>query len=196
MPSPPRVTVVGGGFAGVECAWQLARRGHGVRLVEMRPVRTTEAHETDRLAEMVCSNSFRSDNPANAVGLLKREMEAVGSLVLEEARKAAVPAGDALAVDRSVFAEGVTRRITGRSEIDLVRAEVASLDAVRGEGHYVVVATGPLTSDSLAVSLKAALGDSYLYFYDAVAPIVEASSIDRSRVFAASRWGRGEATTI
>ena len=191
MPSPPRVTVVGGGFAGVECAWQLARRGHGVRLVEMRPVRTTEAHETDRLAEMVCSNSFRSDNPANAVGLLKREMEAVGSLVLEEARKAAVPAGDALAVDRSVFAEGVTRRITGRSEIDLVRAEVASLDAVRGEGHYVVVATGPLTSDSLAVSLKAALGDSYLYFYDAVAPIVEASSIDRSRVFAASRWGKG-----
>ncbi|HSB35957.1 MAG TPA: methylenetetrahydrofolate--tRNA-(uracil(54)-C(5))-methyltransferase (FADH(2)-oxidizing) TrmFO, partial [Thermoanaerobaculia bacterium] len=191
MSFPPRVTVVGGGFAGVECAWQLARRGHGVRLVEMRPARRTDAHATDRLAEMVCSNSFRSDNPANAVGLLKREMEAVGSLVLEEARKAAVPAGDALAVDRSVFAEGVTRRIADRSEIQLVRAEVASLDAVREDGRYVVVATGPLTSDALAASLKAALGDGTLYFYDAVAPIVEASSIDRSRAFAASRWGKG-----
>src|SRR5438046_2983375 len=102
-----RVTIVGGGFAGVECAWQLARRGHRVRLFEMRPVRTTDAHTTDRLAEMVCSNSFRSDNPHNAVGLLKREMELIGSLVIEEARRAAVPAGDALAVDRSVFAENL-----------------------------------------------------------------------------------------
>ena len=191
MSSSPRVTVVGGGFAGVECAWQLARRGHGVRLVEMRPVRKTDAHETDRLAEMVCSNSFRSDNPANAVGLLKREMETVGSVILEEARKAAVPAGDALAVDRSVFAEGVTRRITELSGIEVVRREVEELDAVRGEGHYVVVATGPLTSDALAASLKVALGDHYLYFYDAVAPIVETSSLDLSRLFAASRWGKG-----
>jgi len=191
MPSPPRVTVVGGGFAGVECAWQLARRGHGVRLVEMRPLRKTDAHETDRLAEMVCSNSFRSDNPANAVGLLKREMETVGSVILEEARRAAVPAGDALAVDRSLFAEGVTRRIAECPGIELVRGEVEALDAVRGEGRYVVVATGPLTSDSLAASLKAALGDSTLYFYDAVAPIVETSSLDLSRLFAASRWGKG-----
>ena len=191
MPSPPRVTVVGGGFAGVECAWQLARRGHGVRLVEMRPVRTTDAHETDRLAEMVCSNSFRSDNPANAVGLLKREMEAVGSVILGEARKAAVPAGDALAVDRSVFAEGVTHRVAECPGIEVVRREVEALEAVRGEGRYVVVATGPLTSDALAASLKAALGDGYLYFYDAVAPIVETSSLDLSRLFAASRWGKG-----
>ena len=191
MPSPPRVTVVGGGFAGVECAWQLARRGHGVRLVEMRPVRKTDAHETDRLAEMVCSNSFRSDNPANAVGLLKREMEAVGSVILDEARKAAVPAGDALAVDRSVFAEGVTRRVAECPGIEVVRREVEALEAVRGEGRYVVVATGPLTSDALAASLKAALGDGYLYFYDAVAPIVETSSLDLSRLFAASRWGKG-----
>ena len=191
MPSQPRVTVVGGGFAGVECAWQLARRGHGVRLVEMRPVRKTDAHETDRLAEMVCSNSFRSDNPANAVGLLKREMEAVGSVILEEARKAAVPAGDALAVDRGVFAEGVTRRIAECPGIEVVRREVETLDAVRREGHFVVVATGPLTSDALAASLKAALGDSYLYFYDAVAPIVEASSLDMSVLYAASRWGKG-----
>src|SRR5215471_3870659 len=108
-----RVTIVGGGFAGVECAHQLLRRGHAVTLVEMRPRRTTDAHATDRLAEMVCSNSFRSDNPANAVGLLKREMESVGSLILEEARRAAVPAGDALAVDRAVFADAVTRRLAG-----------------------------------------------------------------------------------
>ena len=191
MTAPPRVTVVGGGFAGVECAWQLARRGHRVRLVEMRPVRTTDAHATDRLAEMVCSNSFRSDNPQNAVGLLKREMELVGSLVLEEARKAAVPAGDALAVDRALFAEGVTRRVTADRRIELVRAEVGALEEARAGGGYVVVATGPLTSETLAASLKAALGESYLYFYDAVAPVVEASSLDLSPLFPASRWGKG-----
>ncbi len=191
MTAPPRVTIVGGGFAGVECAWQLARRGHRARLVEMRPVRTTEAHATDRLAEMVCSNSFRSDNPLNAVGLLKREMELVGSLLLEEARKAAVPAGDALAVDRALFAEGVTRRVTALPEIDLVRAEVTNLDDARADGGHIVVATGPLTSELLAASLKRALGDSYLYFYDAVAPVVEASSLDLSQLFPASRWGKG-----
>jgi len=183
------VTVIGGGLAGVECAWQLARRGHRVRLFEMRPVRTTDAHSTDRLAEMVCSNSFRSDNPANAVGLLKREMERVGSLVLSEARRAAVPAGDALAVDRMLFADGVTARIVARPEIELVRVEVETLPDV-GEG-FVVVATGPLTSPSLAESLQRALGDEYLYFYDAVAPIVDAASIDTSRLYAASRWGKG-----
>jgi methylenetetrahydrofolate--tRNA-(uracil-5-)-methyltransferase len=191
MPETSRVTVVGGGFAGVECAWQLARREHRVRLVEMRPVRKTEAHETDRLAEMVCSNSFRSDNPQNAVGLLKREMELVGSVILEEARRAAVPAGDALAVDRGIFAAGVTRRIAEKPEIDLVRAEIGSLDEATAEGGYVVIATGPLTSEALAASLKDALGGSYLYFYDAVAPVVETSSLDRSRLFAASRWGKG-----
>src|SRR5258708_18268564 len=135
----PQVTVIGGGFAGVECAFQLARRGHRVRLYEMRPVRQTHAHTTDRLAEMVCSNSFRSDNPANAVGLLKREMESVGSLILEEARKAAVPAGDALAVDRAVFAEAVTRRLGSEPLLELVRLEAESLPDP-GEG-FVVVAT-------------------------------------------------------
>ena len=191
MSERPRVTVVGGGFAGVECAWQLARRGHRVRLVEMRPVRTTDAHETDRLAEMVCSNSFRSDNPQNAVGLLKREMESVGSLVLEEARRAAVPAGDALAVDRRLFADAVTRRVAERPEIDLARAEVESLARAREEAEFVVIATGPLTSDALAASLKEALGDRYLYFYDAVAPVVEDASLDHAKLFAASRWGKG-----
>jgi methylenetetrahydrofolate--tRNA-(uracil-5-)-methyltransferase len=186
---PPRVTVIGGGFAGVECAWQLARRGHGVSLFEMRPVRKTHAHATDRLAEMVCSNSFRSDNPVNAVGLLKREMEAVGSVILEEARKAAVPAGDALAVDRAIFAEGVTRRIASQPGIEIVREEVPRLPDA-GEG-YVVVATGPLTSPDLEKSLLQLLGEKYLYFYDAVAPIVEASSLDMSRLYALSRYGKG-----
>lgn len=185
----PRVTVIGGGFAGVECASLLARRGHRVRLLEMRPVRTTDAHETDRLAEMVCSNSFRSDNPGNAVGLLKREMELLGSLVLEEARRAAVPAGDALAVDRDLFARAVTARIEADPAIELVREEATALPDP-GDG-FVVVATGPLTSPALTESLLAALGGSQLYFYDAVAPIVEASSIDTSVLYAASRWGKG-----
>lgn len=183
------MVIVGGGFAGVECAYQLARRGHAVRLFEMRPVRMTEAHTTDRLAEMVCSNSFRSDNPLNAVGLLKREMEAVGSLVLSAARRSAVPAGDALAVDRTIFAEHVTRDLTSRPEIEVVRAEVSELPNA-GDG-FAVIATGPLTSPALESSLLAALGDRYLYFYDAVAPIVEAASLDMSKLYAASRYGKG-----
>jgi len=184
-----RVTIVGGGFAGVECAYQLARRGHAVRLFEMRPVRTTEAHTTDRLAEMVCSNSFRSDNPANAVGLLKREMEAVGSIILTSARASAVPAGDALAVDRAVFAENVTGRLTSLPGVEVVRAEVEAVPDA-GDG-FAVIATGPLTSPSLEKALLGALGDKYLYFYDSVAPIVEASSLDMTKLYAASRWGKG-----
>jgi methylenetetrahydrofolate--tRNA-(uracil-5-)-methyltransferase len=187
--SPPGVTVIGGGFAGVECVHQLLRRGHRVRLVEMRPVRTTDAHATDRLAEMVCSNSFRSDNPANAVGLLKREMESIGSLILEEARKAAVPAGDALAVDRAVFAEAVTRRLGSEPLLELVRAEAAVLP--EPDSGYVVIATGPLTSPALEKSLLTALGDEYLYFYDAMAPIVELASLNREKLYALSRWGKG-----
>ena len=184
-----RVTILGGGFAGVECAHQLLRRSHAVRLVEMRPVRTTDAHATDRLAEMVCSNSFRSDNPANAVGLLKREMESVGSLVLEEARKAAVPAGDALAVDRTVFAEAVTRRLAKEPLLTLERAEATSFPDP-GDG-FLVVATGPLTSPALEQVLLGLLGEKYLYFYDAMAPIVEASSLDPSKLYALSRYGKG-----
>ena len=184
-----RVTVIGGGFAGVECAHQLLRRGHAVTLVEMRPVRTTDAHATDRLAEMVCSNSFRSDNPANAVGLLKREMESIGSLILEEARKAAVPAGDALAVDRAIFADAVTRRLALEPLLTLVRGEAEALPDP-GDS-FVVVATGPLTSPALEKALLALLGEKYLYFYDAMAPIVEAASLDMEKLYALSRYGKG-----
>ncbi len=189
MTGSPAVTIIGGGFAGVECAHQLLRRGHRVRLVEMRPIRTTDAHATDRFAEMVCSNSFRSDNPANAVGLLKREMESIGSLILEEARKAAVPAGDALAVDRAVFAEAVTRRLGKEPLLEIVRAEAESMPET-GE-DYAVIATGPLTSPALEKALLVALGEKYLYFYDAMAPIVELASLDATKLYALSRWGKG-----
>src|SRR5262252_1239300 len=185
MTSP--VTIVGAGLAGSECAWQLARRGHRVRLVEMRPAVGTSAHQTDRCAELVCSNSFRSDNPRNAVGLLKREMEALDSVVIRSARAAAVPAGDALAMDRHVFARLVTEAIEARPEIALVREEAREIPA---EG-LVVVATGPLTSPALDRAIGALLGTEDLYFYDSMAPIVEASSLDFSKMYALSRYGKG-----
>src|ERR1700720_4355078 len=138
------VTVVGAGLAGSECAWQLARRGHRVRLFEMRPKVSTAAHRTDRFAELVCSNSFRSDNPLNAVGLLKREMEALDSLIIRCARAAALPAGDALAMDRAVFSGLVTEALAARPEIEIVRDEVRAIPA----DGTVVIATGPLTSEA------------------------------------------------
>src|SRR6266508_6040045 len=156
------VTVIGAGLAGSECAWQLARRGHRVRLFEMRPKVGTAAHRTDRCAELVCSNSFRSDNPLNAIGLLKREMEVLDSVIIRCARAAAVPAGDALAMDRTIFAGLVTEAIAARPEIELVREEVR---AIPSEG-YVVVATGPLTSPALDAEIGTLLGTEDLYFYD------------------------------
>ena len=181
------VTIVGAGLAGSECAWQLARRGHSVRLCEMRPKVSTAAHRTDRCAELVCSNSFRSDNPLNAVGLLKREMEALDSLVIRCARKAAVPAGDALAMDRTVFADLVTEAIAARPEIELVREEVREIPR---EGP-VVVATGPLTSEALDREIGRLLGTEDLYFYDSIAPVVVAASLDFSKMYAMSRYGKG-----
>jgi methylenetetrahydrofolate--tRNA-(uracil-5-)-methyltransferase len=183
----PVVTVVGGGLAGSECAWQIALRGHAVRLIEMRPNVSTPAHRTDRLAEMVCSNSFRSDNPVNAVGLLKREMELLDSVVMRSARACSVPAGDALAVDRRAFAESVTRAVEGRPEIEIRREEMREIPS-RG---IVVLSTGPLTSGALADAIRSRLGTDALYFYDSMAPIVTADSIDMSRVYAASRYGKG-----
>jgi methylenetetrahydrofolate--tRNA-(uracil-5-)-methyltransferase len=181
------VSIIGAGLAGSECAWQLALRGHRVRLFEMRPAVGTSAHQTDRCAELVCSNSFRSDNPRNAVGLLKREMEALDSLVIRSARAAAVPAGDALAMDRHVFAGLVTEALASREEIALRREEVR---AIPDEG-YVVIATGPLTSPALDSAIGTLLGTEDLYFYDSMAPIVEASSLDFSRMYALSRYGKG-----
>jgi len=182
-----KVAVIGAGLAGSECAWQLALRGHRVLLYEMRPRVGTAAHQTGQCAELVCSNSFRSDNPLNAVGLLKREMETLGSLVIRSARAAAVPAGDALAMDRTIFADLVTEAIASRTEIELVREEVRQ---VPPKG-YVVVATGPLTSPALDEEIGQLLGTEDLYFYDSIAPVVVASSLDFSKMYAMSRYGKG-----
>jgi methylenetetrahydrofolate--tRNA-(uracil-5-)-methyltransferase len=181
------VHVIGGGLAGSECAFQLARRGVPVVLWEMRPGRSTPAHKTGSLAELVCSNSLRSDDPEHPAGLLKREMEAFGSLILGAARAAAVPAGSALAVDRDRFAARVTETLAAHPLIDLRRGEATELPA---EGD-VVIATGPLTSEAMAGRLQQLLGSDYLYFYDAIAPIVEAESLEMGPLFWASRYGKG-----
>jgi len=162
-----------------------------VVLHEMRPERSTPAHKTGRLAELVCSNSFRSDDPLHAAGLLKREMEAFGSLVIGSARAAAVPAGTALAMDRDLFAERVSAAIAAHPRIDLRHEEVEELPGAGGAEDWVV-ATGPLTSPALSAALGELLGSEYLYFYDAIAPIVDGESLDLSKMFWQSRWGKGE----
>ncbi|MBX9928368.1 MAG: methylenetetrahydrofolate--tRNA-(uracil(54)-C(5))-methyltransferase (FADH(2)-oxidizing) TrmFO [Gemmatimonadaceae bacterium] len=179
------VTVVGGGLAGSEAAFQLAERGHAVVLHEMRPVRGTAAHHTDRLAELVCSNTFKSTETSNAHGLLKAEMRLLGSLILEGADAARVAAGSALAVDRDLFSGFVHDRVHAHPRIRVERDEVTTIP----EGP-AVIATGPLTSDALAESIGARLGVGSLAFYDAIAPIVAVESIDQERVFAASRWDK------
>lgn len=181
------VTVIGGGLAGCEAAWALARAGARVRLVEMRPETTTPAHRTPLLAELVCSNSLKSDSMTNASGLLKAEMEALGSLVMEAARNNAVPAGGALAVDREGFSRCVTEAIASLEPVTLVREQV---EAVPRQG-VVVVATGPLTSENLARDIIGLTGEESLSFYDAIAPIVTAESVDFTTAFRASRYGRG-----
>lgn len=180
----PEVKVVGGGLAGSEAAWQLAIRGHRVRLYEMRPVRNTAAHQTERLAELVCSNTFKSTEITNAHGLLKAEMRVLGSIILECADETRVAAGSALAVDRDLFAAAVTERIARQNLIEVVREEVSELP------DPGIVATGPLTSDLLAQSIASRLGVDGLAFYDAIAPIVSFESIDESVVFRASRYGK------
>jgi len=183
------ITIVGGGLAGCEAAWQAASAGARVRLHEMRPVRPTAVHKTDRLAELVCSNSFRGDKLDNAVGLLKEEMRRLGSLVMCAAEASRVPAGAALAVDRERFAGTITDAIASHPLIAVVREEVTGVPPST-EREPVIVATGPLTSDALSVEIASVVGAGHLYFYDAISPIVLAESIDRSRVFRASRWGR------
>ena len=178
------IHIVGGGLAGSEAAWQLAERGHDVVLHEMRPVQGTAAHKTDRLAELVCSNTFKSTELSNAHGLLKAEMRALGSIILVAADDARVAAGSALAVDRDVFAAGVHERLHAHPRVTVVREEVTELPSPG------IIATGPLTSDALATAIRARLGGDALAFYDAIAPIIAIDSIDPALVFRASRYDK------
>jgi methylenetetrahydrofolate--tRNA-(uracil-5-)-methyltransferase len=179
-------TVVGGGLAGSEAAWALAERGVRVTLCEMRPVMPTPAHHTDRLAELVCSNSFKSVELSNAHGLLKAELRALGSLLLPCADEARVPGGSALAVDRELFSQAVHDRVTAHPNITVSREEVSALPSPG------IVATGPLTSERLSQALAARLGSAALAFYDAIAPVVADDSLDHDRLYALSRYGKGE----
>ncbi len=180
------VTVVGGGLAGCEAAWALAERGHEVKLVEMRPVVKTPAHATDRLGELVCSNSFKSVELENAHGLLKAELRDLGSILLPLADEARVPGGAALAVDRTVFGELVHAKVTGHPRITIVREEATVIP------EPGIIATGPLTSESLATVIAERLGAGALAFFDAIAPIVSQESLDHDRLYAKSRWDKGE----
>ena len=181
------INVIGGGLAGAEAAWQAASAGARVKLYEMRPVRQTPAHHTDKLAEIVCSNSLKSDEPGSASHLLKEELRRGDSLVMRAAARARVPAGAALAVDRQQFAEYITSEIEAHPRIEVVREEVTSLKTA----EVTIVATGPLTSDSLTEEIIRLTGDDQLYFYDAIAPIIAADSIDRTIAFKAARYGKG-----
>ena len=181
------ITVVGGGLAGVEAAWQAARLGVKVKLYEMRPVRETPAHRTDKLAEIVCSNSLKSDEPGTASYLLKEELRRGGSLVMEAANATRVPAGAALAVDRHNFADLITKRIQDDPLIQIIRDEVTRVS----DPAITIIATGPLTSDALTTEVMKLTGSDQLYFYDAIAPIVSADSIDTSIAFKAARYDKG-----
>ncbi len=208
------INVIGGGLAGVEAAWQAAERGVKVRLYEMRPLQQTPAHRTDKLAEIVCSNSLKTDEPGSAPYLLKEELRRGGSMVLEVAEATRVPAGAALSVDRAKFAEMITERVEAHPNIEIVRKEVTSIADVRtGNGSdrgfggsvqrtpvttvpgsdntVTIIATGPLTSDALTREIMRLTGDDQLYFYDAIAPIIAADSIDMSVAFKAARYGKG-----
>lgn len=187
------IKIIGAGLAGCEAAWQCARRGVEVELYEMRPVRSTPAHQTDKFAELVCSNSLKSESENTAPWLLKEEMRRAGSLLLELARETQVPAGHALAVDREAFAERVTEKISTEPRIRIVRQEVTQI--VEDDG-LTIVATGPLTSDALSREIARLSGSDHLYFYDSISPIVEADSIDMSRVYLAARYGKGDADYI
>ena len=180
------ITVIGGGLAGSEAAWQIARLGHRVALYEMRPVRSTPAHRTDRLAEIVCSNSLKSDQPYHASWLLKEELRRLGSILIRIADSVRVPAGSALAVDRQRFAERVTDVISNQPNVHLIRKEVPEIP----NDGIVIVASGPLTSPSLSESIRSFCSSEHLYFYDAISPIVEAETIDHAKVYRGSRYGK------
>src|SRR5262249_40636935 len=183
------ITIIGGGLAGSEAAWQAASRGVPVTIHEMRPVTPTAVHKTDRLAELVCSNSFRGDKLDNAVGLLKEEMRRLGSIVMQVADPLRVPPGAPLPVDRQAFPRGMTTAVASHPLIRIERGEVPTIPAPIDRSP-VIVATGPLTSSTLSTAIAAFVGREHLAFFDAISPIVLAESIDMSKVFRASRWGR------
>ena len=185
------VTVVGAGLAGSEAAWQLANRGIKVKLYEMRPVRQTPAHHTDKFAELVCSNSLRANTLTNAVGVLKEEMRMLDSVIISAADASSVPAGGALAVDRHEFAARVTEQVKNHPNVTVVNEEMTGIP----EGP-TIIATGPLTSEALSNGLKELTGEEYLYFYDAAAPILEKDSIDMDKVYLKSRYDKGEAAYL
>ena len=184
------IHIIGGGLAGSEAAWQAARCGVPVTLYEMRPVLPTPVHQTDSLAELVCSNSFRAEQIENAVGLLKAEMRLLGSLVIGVADETRVPAGGALAVDRARFAQGITAALEAAPLVTIRREEIPDLSLSGDIQEPLIVATGPLTSPRLSQAVAELVGRDHLYFYDAISPIVLAESIDMDIVFRASRWGR------
>jgi methylenetetrahydrofolate--tRNA-(uracil-5-)-methyltransferase len=190
MSSPVRV--IGAGLAGSEAAWQCARRGVAVELHEMRPVRSTAAHQTAHFAELVCSNSLKSDSDNTAPWLLKEEMRRAGSLLIDIARACAVPAGHALAVDRVAFANRVTETISREPLITIIRDEATTID----DDRITIIATGPLTSEALSQEIARLTGSTHLYFYDSISPIVEADSIDMAKVYLAARYDKGTADYI
>ncbi len=179
------INIYGAGLAGSEAAWQAARRGVHVTLYEMKPQKRSPAHHADTFAELVCSNSLRSSELTNGVGLLKEELSRLGSLIMEAAKSTQVAAGGALAVDRVLFSEYVTEKLRAAPEIEIVEREMTSVP----EDEITVVATGPLTSDALAETIAEKIGDNRLYFFDAAAPIVDAESIDMTKAFYATRYG-------
>ncbi|MBM4330123.1 MAG: methylenetetrahydrofolate--tRNA-(uracil(54)-C(5))-methyltransferase (FADH(2)-oxidizing) TrmFO [Deltaproteobacteria bacterium] len=182
------ITIIGGGLAGCEAAWQASRRGVPVLLYEMKPKRFSPAHVSPLLGELVCSNSLRSNSLHNAVGLLKEEMRRLGSLIMAVADETRVPAGDALAVDRQAFALEITARLQSAENVNILREEITHIPP---EG-ILIIASGPLTSPFLTESIKELTGEDYLYFYDAIAPILDGESLNRSIIFRASRYGRGD----
>lgn len=182
------VVVIGAGLAGSEAAWQVAQRGIKVKLYEMRPKKSSPAHHTGNFAELVCSNSLRSNALENAVGLLKEEMRRLDSLIMAWADKTAVPAGGALAVDRATFSKGITESLKEHPNVEIINEEVAEIPT----SQYTIVATGPLTSDLMANAIASISEEQYLYFYDAAAPIITYNSLDMTKVFRASRYGKGD----
>ncbi|WP_170007425.1 FADH(2)-oxidizing methylenetetrahydrofolate--tRNA-(uracil(54)-C(5))-methyltransferase TrmFO [Bacillus fonticola] len=190
--SSPVVHVVGAGLAGSEATWQLAKRGVNVRLYEMRPTKQTPAHHTDKFAELVCSNSLRANALTNAVGVLKEEMRKLDSVIIQAADKASVPAGGALAVDRHEFSGYVTEAVKAHPNVEVVTEEVNAIP----EDDIVIIATGPLTTESLSKDIQHLSGEDHLYFYDAAAPIIEKDSIDMDKVYLKSRYDKGEAAYL